>query len=483
MTIDKTFIENWKSKHPAAFSPNFPADVRTVFLDGQLKLQAPSGIDTWALWFDCLYGRSINRYLRTPGVLNVVLSFDNYDHCPKSKGPTQQKRRSRGEVPDWAELQPLPPVIPYNYDRLLFNRNFKARVVQMVIEMVAAHCKPVVPGQRVVIDYKEHPYTVQWDTEAHELIKVPVGDVPSPRGDLGESDVKFVSYLDRRVWGDIVLDAVDSDYCIIGLCQLETMLGDEHRGAATVPRIYVRRLQVHAAGMKRVRGDECGGGGAAPQGAATSSLARKYEFVSCETIVNELHRSLRAKTPATLQGHIVRILAHAVALSGCDFTRGISWFTGGTVSTNMALLWPAFCQAARLCSVPDPRSPSGEQVVLFMDSRDVAEKMLGTLWRRVQFKKQCAGDSVAARGSFESLYGFLSQNSAVSAFRRERLITPQELHCLVRNANWTVWYWSNPASCPCAVDGGFDFGFKYTGSSAATAKPRVVFDDKKALPC
>ena len=124
MTVDRTFLEVLKTTTPDAFSKSVPA-ADVVFIDGQLHLQCPASIHTWDDWVSALYIKPIQRYLAMTGVKVVVIAFDDYAHCPLSKGPTQAKRKSRCEVPTWSPLQPLPPQIPANYANLLFNRAFK----------------------------------------------------------------------------------------------------------------------------------------------------------------------------------------------------------------------------------------------------------------------------------------------------------------------------------------------------------------------
>jgi hypothetical protein len=107
-----------------------------------------------------------------------------------------------------------------------------------------------------------------------------------------------------------------------------------------------------------------------------------------------------------------------------------------------------------------------------MDSRIVAEKFVGVLWKEVQFKKF----SVNKNASFETLYKELSTNPSISQFRRDRLISPAHLHCLVRTGNWVASYWSDSERTPCSLDGG-DFGFVRRLYGGA-----IEFDDKVPLP-
>lgn len=442
-----------------------------------------------------------------PGVTTVVMGFDDHTHSPLAKGPTQMKRRSRSEVPAWEELRPLPPYIPSNYDKLLFNRNFKGRIIRFVIEQIKLQCRVKNAQQRIIIDYQGLPYVavgrgagpaagvVSGEGEAEPATEFSVSCL------LGECDVKFVRYL---AWGDIILDAVDSDYVIIGMCQHERL------GHAS-PRIFVRRLLLIPSNASIAAVDSAQGKGvtkpqakqtkkrslnnpafftcgvasgqdtemAVPEEHVTEDLApektqgvvakkagRKFEYVDCGKVVEGVRSTFGQLTTSNLRPFTVRILAHCIALCGCDFTRGVSWVNGTTACRNAALLWPALCKAA---------SVDKETGALIMDPRVIAEGVIGKLWKDVQFKKYCTGAHMQT-ANFETLYNTISTNEKITEFRRTRLVTPTQLSCLVRNCNWTVFYWTDPENCPCAVNGG-DFGYKQKKPNM-----KVHFDDETQLP-
>ena len=78
---------------------------------------------------------------------------------------------------------------------------------------------------------------------------------------------------------------------------------------------------------------------------------------------------------------------------------------------------------------------------------------------------------------FETLSAFLSTSDTVTKFRRDRVISPGDLCCLVKSGNWVQNYWSDPEKCPCSVIGGGDYGFKQDKPNG-----KVTFDDQKPLP-
>lgn len=303
--------------------------------------------------------------------------------------------------------------------------------------------------------------------------------------------MKWVRYTP---WGDLILDAVDSDYVIIGMATIERL---KH----AAPRVFVKRLVLepgnaavvavqtavggNGAGAKCTKavvrkrplkalfpipsngGDDQNIDTESPNGdAAPVKKGRQYEFVDCGIVVDAIRKTFDKRTPDNLKPYIVRILSHCIALCGCDFTRGVSWFNGTAAFKNVGLLWPGLCAAAKV---------DADANIIVMNPRVVAERVIGVLWKEVQFKKLCTS-SVMQNADFETLFKELSTNPVISAFRRDRLVTPMDLCCLVRNANWCCFYWSDPERVPCSLNGG-DYGFMQLKPGA-----KVQFDDMKELP-
>ena len=151
MTICRSFIGTMKATAPKAFSTD-PPNVSVVFINGQLKLQIPDGINEWYEFYQALFQRMLDRYLAMDGMKTIILGFDDSANSPAAKAATQAKRRSKFEKIDWSALQPLPPTIPANHGQLLMNRVYKSRVISFIVEQVTMYCK-VKPGQRIIIDY------------------------------------------------------------------------------------------------------------------------------------------------------------------------------------------------------------------------------------------------------------------------------------------------------------------------------------------
>jgi hypothetical protein len=613
MTIGAEFIAGWKEltsrRAAAAFSAQPPKNPTTVFMDAQLLLQCPSAIADWPGFFWALYQNAIEKYLRMPGVTTVVVAFDDHLHSPLSKGPTQVARREKTKHIVWAPHRPLPPEIPANYAQLLFNREFKGRVIEYVISRIKDSCRLVGTGsQRIIIDYQGDPYVIVGRTappprqgghggggapaeatttttairsplkRCYTMANIPLHDSPDdapskhkrcavemdggmrapsdavlsaavcaldsamglgPLPDstaaaavmqelaggaapdefavgyvipgtvpLGESDVKFVRYLP---YGDMIIHAVDSDYVLIAMCQIERLGPD-------CPRIFVRRMTTHPskpvvdavdavtgvetkkkpvatkmsgrgfdffpepgqhyptlpAAAREVHADESSPGVSldATGGAPPAKKARReYEYVDCGAVVAALAETIGAHTSAQLKPYTIRLLAFVVALCGCDFTRGLKYVNGSVITKSTRLIWPGVCAAASIDATTG---------ALVMDERLVAEEVVGKIWRHVQFPKLCRGLSNAS--GFEALFELLAGSASISQSRRDRLITPRQLGCLVRSCNWSVFYWTDPERCPCAVHGG-DYGFvlEELPEGSQRKKQTVKYDDDRPL--
>ena len=55
MTIDRGFLQIWKSLAPGALTPNTPFTPHSAFIDGQLHLMGPGGITSWTQLLHCQF--------------------------------------------------------------------------------------------------------------------------------------------------------------------------------------------------------------------------------------------------------------------------------------------------------------------------------------------------------------------------------------------------------------------------------------------
>jgi hypothetical protein len=448
MTINRGWIEIFKQTSPNSFTTVLPPghDVSTVFIDGQLKLQRPAVITTWQWWLDAQFMFNIKKYLAM-GVQTVVLAFDDHQHSPAAKAPTQQKRKSRVIAVDWPDRKPLPPTIPAEYERLLYNRTFKTRVIEFVIQSVTKTLQPLLKDeQRIIIDYRGDPIVLSaGGVKGNMPMCVP----------LGESDVKFVRYLDL---GNMVIDAVDSDYVIIAMNQVERMQNTER---TCVPDLYVRRLLVDldSAAKKKKRKLDVNEQPPKP--------GRQYEHVHINSLtcafqnkLGDLDKRLQGKVvgnnrlenDVSLLPNTIKVLSALVALCGCDFTTGIPWFGPKTLWKNIDVVW----WGMRRAMLGDRRSANHA-----LCPRDIAEYVVSPMWRNILYKKHVSCEQtlfrVKDRFTFNETYNELITSVSLSERIRESLMDETKLACLVKNCNWVAIYWRYPEICPSAVDDRFGF--------------------------
>ena len=185
MTIDRGYLEIWKDIAPHAFTNQLTFEPATAFLDGQLHLMRASFMNTWEVFLDVQFVNPLNRLFRW-GATTVILSFDNYKFTPTAKQPTQRRRTTKIPQLEWKEQVCLPSRIPDNYEQLIMNRVFKARVCQYVVAnvpgLVDLRC-----GRRLIVDYNDGSLEfTEGSIEPTRLVQ---------EHELGESDVKFAAYL------------------------------------------------------------------------------------------------------------------------------------------------------------------------------------------------------------------------------------------------------------------------------------------------
>jgi hypothetical protein len=432
MGIDLSWPREWKRALPEAFSPKFPEGCSVIFYDGQLKLQMPAGLVSWTNWIHLAFTVGINDYFTRPGVETIVLAFDDYAYSPLAKGPTQAKRKKASEgVVDWNEFRPLPPTIPVNYAKLLFNSAFKRRVVMHIMQEVMDTVRFQRPGQRLIFDYTKVQFLSY--EEPHVLRSM---HFEKP---LGECDVKVVRYC-ANPGQHVLWIASDSDYLCVALNALEN-----HKKSGDASNIFIRRMVVRLPELKQEK-----------------KKGREYEFVNCNMLRSHIQKTLVSVTPAPLQRHVIAILSAVIALCGCDFCEGIPWMTATAFKKNQALMWKAVCESTIL------QQDTG---LVSLDARIFADTFMVAFWKQSLFKGVVAN---TVDGAFETLRESLL-NSKLSDVKRKALISAEQLHTNVRNVNWVVFYWKFPEVCPCALSG--DYGY-----IRDTKRRKVIFSTSDPLP-
>jgi hypothetical protein len=430
MTIDRTWLESLKQDYPDGFHEQVPANspIETVFVDGQLKLQRQKDMVKWDSLL-AVFRNNITRHF-AEGARTVIMAFDNYAHTPASKAPTQRKRvYGGGDVMTFDDRVALPSMMPPNYEKLLLNRVFKGKVIQLIVSHIPGMVK-LTGRQRLIIDYKENPVVFTADGDVREIVL---------EQRLGECDVKFLHYLRM---GNLEVDACDSDYVIIAMNQVERL----QQLKLQVPRIFVKRIKLNV-NKKRARGEIAA--------ASSSSRQRVYEFADVNVLVKRVQDKLtklqRSWIPSTQPnipaGHAMRVLSYLFAVIGSDFTRGLTQVSGKTVWNNLETVWPAMtcCYDADASAVVP---------------RLAADSLVSTIYKCIVFKKHCGNLRSVV---YDDVYAHLMKSS-LSESTKMRLQNVPETACLLRNSNWVLRYWYDATTCPDSVQE--EYGYVYNARGA-----------------
>jgi len=225
MTIHSDWARILHEECPEAFCAETPnattARLEVGVIDGHLQLMCLSAhFQSWEGFLCGVFMQPIER-LFNAGCTTVVMCFDSYDHVPIYKSMTQLKRvqhatthnNNGGSLVEFGAADDLPTSIPAeNTMAYLMNRSFKLKVIelacarlpQMVMRRGLLHQGP---GRRFILDYK----TAVEFTAAAPTVPMPLPELAS----LGESDIKFIRYVER--FGSALVHAIDGDYMPIAL--------------------------------------------------------------------------------------------------------------------------------------------------------------------------------------------------------------------------------------------------------------------------
>ena len=162
MIIHADFFKIVKEGCADAFTDEAPMRPDTVFIDGQVKLMKTSQIDTWGLFFQVQFFKTIENCFAL-GASTVVFEFNYYKHVPSSKTMTQVKRAKQKIVLDFAETKFLPAKMPEDWVGAMANRTFKVKVIIHLLEATASWFSkklatdPAYKERNLVLDYAGPP--------------------------------------------------------------------------------------------------------------------------------------------------------------------------------------------------------------------------------------------------------------------------------------------------------------------------------------
>lgn len=328
MGIHSDWIKAFKSEVPAAFSDACDHRVAAGFIDGQIQLMKSRGVVSWDQFVQYQFVFPLRRLLRERGAAVAVLAFDDYDHVPAAKGMTQAKRAKRAEPVEFHPREQLPALIPEYWDRAILNRNFKTRVIQLVIARLPA-LLALTESETLIIDYKGPPRVFGGAGRAQ-------GEPLEGLAPLGEADLKFFRYAQR--FGSLLAVTTDSDYIPIALIRLEAAAREHEQP----PHVIVQRLRVGAEN------------GDAPPG-KQQRAGRPVEFVD----VNVLQRGLSAVLQRAVPRHggadgefwMARLCSLIALFGGTDFSRGMP-------QIGPKRVWDALHTACEVCAITPQKNPN-----------------------------------------------------------------------------------------------------------------------------
>ena len=166
MTINSDFFKIIKEGCPNAFSEHLPFKPDIVFIDGQVKLMKAAQVDSWGLFFEIQFFKTVEKCFAL-GASTVVLAFDDYTHVPASKNMTQVKRSKQKIVLEFAQTSTLPVNMPEDWPGAMANRTFKVKVISKILQAVAVWFKNKLASdvayreRNLVLDYAGVPQLIQ----------------------------------------------------------------------------------------------------------------------------------------------------------------------------------------------------------------------------------------------------------------------------------------------------------------------------------
>lgn len=395
MTIDSSWAIALKQEIPEAFTEKAGFTPDAVFVDFQIRLMQPV-LETTETWEDYIY-RVYMSYIKRclDKVATVIVAFDDYNHVPLAKAPTQQKRRRNIPEIRFTDRDALPPVVPSKdeWPRCMANRTFKNRLIHLITHTLGKRAlHDLTPNQTLIIDWTSPPLLFRGGAADAE----PMTSLTA----LGESDVKFVRYGD--MFPNLQVDSIDGDCVPIALLKMEN-------GFQGNFSIYHLQTRVEPPNRKRPADSE-----------TVSKPKRVYEHVNVRILYQTIMRRVIPRG-SVYKGHGISMLVALIGLSGTDFTRSLPLVSGKTLYEMLPDIWEALAQAY------DPFQRA-------LDPAMLADVLVARIYH-IKFAKHTYGGGFAAVS--QQIAG-----SALSDKTKHSIPTEREVLCTAKNINWLIAYWS-----------------------------------------
>ena len=391
MTINSEWVSILKASHPRAFTEALPAVPVSWFVDGQIKLMKGAWINTWEVFFQMQFVRTIDRAFDS-GAQVVIMGFDDYTHVPECKGMTQRKRNRAAQDFEYDSSKGLPETPPQDWNAAMRNRTFKIAVIHFIVKNIKLHYRK--SDKTVIVDWVGAPVVLGRDLAA-DARRLPdcVLDAASKRG---ECDIKAFAWT---TWGPTMIESTDGDF--IPLALLQTSMDN-------TKRIFLERILTRTS-VKRT---------------ADGSKKRQMEFVD----IHSLHAHVHTLLPRHAQP--IQTLAMLIALTGCDFCN------------SLPVIGPTKLWAARhTFRNVDVTAEAGALAA-------ISHAYTKNFAAHIPTGKEA--DITAAASSSERaalVYGttvsHIQRSVKISPQTQDRIWTAAHMQNHVRNAMWTVLqYWS-----------------------------------------
>ena len=435
MTINSDFFKIIKEGCPNAFSEHLPFKPDIVFIDGQVKLMKAAQVDSWGLFFEIQFFKTVEKCFAL-GASTVVLAFDDYTHVPASKNMTQVKRSKQKIVLEFAQTSTLPVNMPEDWPGAMANRTFKVKVICKILQAVAVWFKNKLASdvayreRNLVLDYAGVPQLIQLEqAEKVHPIKHFINEhdwLPkNNRVGRGECDIKAFVWM--HVSKLLCIVSTDGDYLPLALLQT-----NENGECAYVRdrRVVLYRMTTQiplATPAKR----KISSSNESAQ--IAKRTPRKYEYVDIASIESWLRTVFPSKVTDP-----VRQFCALVALCGCDFVR------------NLPRLGPRTLWKLR-------------HILLHIDLREVSQIMsaLSIAYSDLYIMKNTmpAGISNSAEwfkntseqemfAIFDQVAARIQRSSNISPRIKQQLWQADTAMAHARNTVWTMHYWMLLDNCP-----------------------------------
>lgn len=449
MTINADFFKLIKEGCPKAFSDTPPLRASTVFIDGQVKLMKADAVQTWSLFFNVQFFRTIENGFAL-GADTVILGFDDYAHVPASKTMTQVKRAKQKVDYNFAQTCCLPSKMPEDWGSAMANRTFKVKVILKVLQatkewyLQKLALDPLYKNRNLVLDYVGIPELLHLQTpdRAPNLVEhfIAQHDWTPKSGTVGRGECDIKAYRWKAVSKVLYIFSTDGDYLPLSLLQStfkkqdaekEPIQSGDSLCETEVPCSIIlfrmtTQLQVATTCKRKI-----------PQEIQSSlpakSSRRTYEYVSVEYIGTWLIDVM----PSKAVNPILQFCA-MVALCGCDFARNLPRLGPRTLwklrqrMQNTDLLQAAQAVCALAMVYAD----------LFLVKNTVPRGVCNTVewFRNTDDSTVCTVfDDVATR---------IQRNQGISQRIKEQLWDSDKMIAHTRNAMWTMHYWTMLENCP-----------------------------------